>query len=88
MTLPPGLPPGAETVLQRVRDRTDSKLAVAPVPEAFSEGPQHLEVRLDDLAIGSSEFWWDDQQPADKVLSDLRQWLSWLLDEEFSDGWW
>ena len=71
-----------------MRDRTDSKLAVVPVPKEFSEGPQHLEVWRDALSVGSSEFWWDDQEPVDKVLSDLREWLSWFLDREFSNGWW
>ena len=88
VTLQPGLPPGTEDLLQRVRDRTGSKLEVVPVPDEFSEGPHHLEVWLDDLAVGTSEFWWDDQEPAVKVLASLREWLSFFLDEEFSDGWW
>lgn len=75
-------------MLQRVRDRTGSTVVVLPVPEAFSEGPQHLEVWLDDLSVGTSEFWWDDQEPALEIQKHLREWLSWFLDAEFSDGWW
>lgn len=88
VTRRPGLPPGAEAVLQRIRDRTGSLLEVVAVEDAFSEGPQHLEVVLDELSIGTAEFWWDDEEQPEKALADLREWLSWFLDQEFSNGWW
>jgi hypothetical protein len=88
VALHPGLPPGTDFVLQRVRKRTGSWLRVAAVGEPFSEGPEHLEVFLDELSVGTADFWWDDDEPAAQTLGRFREWLSWFLDPEFSNGWW
>ncbi|MBV9936030.1 MAG: hypothetical protein JO367_17165 [Actinobacteria bacterium] len=75
-------------MLERVRTRTGSLLEVVPVEEAFSEGPQHLEVVVDELTVGTAEFWWDDEAQPDETSALFREWLAWFLDEMFSGVWW
>ena len=44
--------------------------------------PPEREVYLDRSLLGQFAFWWDDQDDADDVLSELREALSLYLDEE------
>jgi hypothetical protein len=56
-------------------------LLLRPAPEAFSDGPQNVEILLDAKLLGWFEFWWSDEDPGE-ALEELRHALSIYLDEE------
>ena len=78
----PGLPPRWEEIAAGVRTTTGRELLLRAPEEPFSHGPQSIEVYLDRELLGQFAFWWDDQDDADDVLSELRAALAAYLDEE------
>jgi hypothetical protein len=72
------VPPGWERIAARVKALTGRELVLRPQSETFVGG---IEVSLDGIVLGSTEFWWDDEQPAE-ALDDLQDALSQFLDEE------
>lgn len=83
-----GVPPGWEAIADRVFAKTGYRLSLDPVPDGYSDGPQDVEVRLDDELLGEFPCEWPDSQPPRETLAGLREQLAWFLDEEFPDGWW
>lgn len=82
-----GVPPGWESIAERVQARTGRRLSLDPIPDGFARGPQGVEVRLDDELLGDFDCEWPEEQSSDETLAGLREQLSWFLDELFPDGW-
>ena len=76
----PGVPPTWPELAERLEARTGHRLLLRAPAEAFSDGPQDVEVHLDGEMLGQFEFWWDDAEP-DRALADLEYALSQYLDE-------